>query len=591
LSGSADPAGSSATAFFEYGSTANYGSTTAATALGSGSAPVALIANVSGLSSGTTYHYRLVVQSGGGIAATGDAIFTTAVPAPTVSTGAATLLSSSRARLAGSVNPNGGATSYWFEYGTTTAYGQQTAAASAGSASASSPVQVELTGLAPATSYHYRLVAQNSGGTSVGANRQVTMPSPIPLATSGNAAFVTSSGALLQGSVNPNGEATSYWFEYGATSAYGHVTPSASAGSGFTDVSVGASLSELPPETTYHFRLVAQSAGGTSVGADREFTTRSAPPLASTGSASSLTSSGALLAGSVNPNGGATSYWFEYGTEAFYGTQTPSTSAGSGSEPVAVAAQLTGLLPATTYHYRLVAQNGGGTSYGAHAQFTTASIPPTMETVSRPALRVGRLVNGTIPLALSWNATEGSGAICNYEVHKGSDAVPLTGIAVVETPAFSTSARPARGLYYGVGALACDGSASALAESAPVDLRLLQESASALRRGAGWARVAAADASGRYVLSTTTHGARLVLSFTGRSFGLVAPKASRYGAVSVSIDGGAPTRVSLYRASRLPQSAVFVVNLATAGSHKVVIRAHHAGSRRRVDVDAFAIVG
>jgi photosystem II stability/assembly factor-like uncharacterized protein len=162
FTGSANPAGSSATAFFEYGPTANYGSTTTSTALGSGSDPVALIANVDSLSSGTTYHYRLVVQSGGGVAVTDDATFTTSVPAPTASTGSATLLTSTRARVAGSVNPNGGAASYWFEYGTTTAYGEQTSPTSAGSGSVATAVQAELTGLSPATTYHYRLVAQNA---------------------------------------------------------------------------------------------------------------------------------------------------------------------------------------------------------------------------------------------------------------------------------------------------------------------------------------------------------------------------------------------------------------------------------------------
>jgi hypothetical protein len=81
------------------------------------------------------------------------------------------------------------------------------------------------------------------------------------------------------------------------------------------------------------------------------------------------------------------------------------------------------------------------------------------------------------------------------------------------------------------------------------------------------------------------------LSFTGRSFALVAPKGPRYGAISVSIDGAAATRVSLYRATRAARVVVFVANLSTAGPHKAVIRADAVGSRRRVDVDAFAVVG
>jgi phosphodiesterase/alkaline phosphatase D-like protein len=589
LTGSADPGGASATALFEYGSTTNYGSKTAVTAIGSGSGPVDLIATLGGLSPATTYHYRLVVQSGGGIAVTADKTFTTAAPPPTSTTGSATLLSSTRARLAGAVNPNSASTSYWFEYGTTTAYGNQTEPASAGGGSATVSVQADLSGLSPGTLYHYRLVARSSAGTTFGADRQLTMPASLPVAATGTTSSVTASGALMHGSVNPNGEPTSYWFEYGVTDAYGHATPTASAGSGLSDISVTAPLVGLPPDTTYHFRLVAQSGGGTSVGADRQFTTRNALPTATTGAASSVTSSGALVAGSVTPNGTSTSYWFEYGTEAFYGSQTSPAAAGSGSEAVAVQAAFSGLQPATRYYYRLVAQNPGGTSYGAQSEFTTATTP-TVEALFAPTLRSGRLRAGAIPLALSWNATPGSGDICSYEVQKGSNGVPATEIAFVETMGMSTSSKRASGLYYRVRALACDGIAGSFAASEPVDLRLVQESTPALTRSAGWARLAGADASGGYFLRTTVPDSRIALRVTGRSLALVAPKGPGYGAVAISIDGGPATRVDLYRPSRATQVAVYVINFPSAAAHKVVIRARSAGSRRRVDVDAFAVI-
>jgi hypothetical protein len=85
------------------------------------------------------------------------------------------------------------------------------------------------------------------------------------------------SSSLLGGYVNPRGAPTSYYFEYGATSAYGSQTPTGSAGSGSSEVKVSASIAGLVAGTTYHFRLVAVSPVGTTAGPDHVFTTTSIP--------------------------------------------------------------------------------------------------------------------------------------------------------------------------------------------------------------------------------------------------------------------------------------------------------------------------
>jgi len=101
---------------------------------------------------------------------------------------------------------------------------------------------------------------------------------PIPKAVSGEASAVSSNGATLAGVVNPRGVATTYRFEYGETTAYGSKAPvpNASAGSGTTDVAVSKEVGGLSPNTTYHFRVVATSAEGTTFGNDGTFTTKSA---------------------------------------------------------------------------------------------------------------------------------------------------------------------------------------------------------------------------------------------------------------------------------------------------------------------------
>jgi hypothetical protein len=205
-----------------------------------------------------------------------------AAGAPTVTTGDASGLTDTQASLAGTVDPQGELTSYAFQYGTTTAYGQQSALSSAGSGSAAVPVTADLAGLTPGTTYHYRVIATNASGTAVGADRTFattgTAPPPptAPSATTG-IADVSGTSATLNGSVNPNGVASSYYFEFGTTADYGGQTPPQGAGAGSSAVSVSAALSALSASTTYHFRLVAVGPNGAfAIGADRTFTTAGA---------------------------------------------------------------------------------------------------------------------------------------------------------------------------------------------------------------------------------------------------------------------------------------------------------------------------
>ena len=92
--------------------------------------------------------------------------------------------------------------------------------------------------------------------------------------------------------------------------------------------------------------------------------------------AQTVTSSSATLLGGVFPNGLDTTYWWEYGTSTAYGQQTPVADIGSGRTPVTVNDTLSGLAPRTIYHYRLVAKNSLGTSYGFDYALTSAVPPP-----------------------------------------------------------------------------------------------------------------------------------------------------------------------------------------------------------------------
>ena len=201
----------------------------------------------------------------------------------------------------------------------------------------------------------------------------------VPAVTTAAATGVTSSAATLNGTVNPESQVTTYHFEYGTTASYGTTVPvpDGSAGSGGSPVPESANLTGLVASTTYHYRLDATNATGTTDGPDHQFTTGATgqAPVVVTNAASGVTSSGATLNGSVNPENQSTTYHFEYGTSTSYGTTipVPDRSAGSGGTAVNENAAVTGLAASTTYHYRLDATNATGTTQGSDQQFTTSS--------------------------------------------------------------------------------------------------------------------------------------------------------------------------------------------------------------------------
>ena len=188
---------------------------------------------------------------------------------------------------------------------------------------------------------------------------------------------MTASAARLNGSVNPNGSSTTAWFEYGTSTSYGSKTQVKNVDSRTRSTDVSASISHLAAATTYHYRLVAANASGTSAGNDQSFTT-TGPPTVQTGPAQSVGSTGATLTGSVNPNGRSTSWYFEYGRTTSYGSKTATSNGGSGTGVGGVSAAVSGLAQGTAYHYRLVAESSAGTSRGLDASFTTAGSVVTL---------------------------------------------------------------------------------------------------------------------------------------------------------------------------------------------------------------------
>lgn len=203
----------------------------------------------------------------------------TSAVAPVATTLAASGVSGTSATLNGTVNPNSTATTYHFEYGTSTSYGTNTTTASAGSGSSAVAVNANISGLSAGSTYHFRVVAQNSAGTSNGAD--MTFAPGVAVVTTQAASSIGSTSATSGGNVTTDGglAVTARGVCWG-TAANPDITGNHTLdGSGLgTFVS---QLTGLVVNTAYHVRAYATNSSGTYYGADLQFNTL-APTLSVT---------------------------------------------------------------------------------------------------------------------------------------------------------------------------------------------------------------------------------------------------------------------------------------------------------------------
>jgi hypothetical protein len=143
-----------------------------------------------------------------------------------------------------------------------------------------------------------------------------------------------------------------------------------------------------------------------------EYTPR--PPSVTTTTPTAVQFRRAAANGTVNPYGSDTHYFFQYGRNTSYGSTTGEVDAGSGASAVHASTTISGLEPNTTYHYRIVASNAGGTTYGGDQEFTTAA-PPN--------LTVTKSLQSSSSMTLTWTASTNA---VSYTIKRDGVAVGST---------------------------------------------------------------------------------------------------------------------------------------------------------------------
>jgi hypothetical protein len=239
-------------------------------------------------------------------------------------------------------------------------------------------------GINSINSYTIGLMIDNGTGCTVVNATVLNVIDPAPTVTTQAVSAIAAGSATGNGNITNLGASsvTAHgvcWNTGGSPTTSDNVTNEgvASSTGAFTSAMAG-----LTPNTIYYVRAYAINPGGTSYGAQVNFTTLAAQaPVVTTNAASALSSSGATLNGTVNASGFQTTVTFEYGETVAYGnTVTAAQSPVSGSAATAVSAVLTGLSANQTYHCRVVGQNIAAIAYGADMIFTIVAQLPDVIT-------------------------------------------------------------------------------------------------------------------------------------------------------------------------------------------------------------------
>lgn len=341
----------------------------------------AVSAQLVGLEPDTEYAYCVIATDASGETEGGAVTFTTgSIPPRPPTTRSAANIATETVTLEGRLTAERAPTAWYFEYAPGGSCGAAGAARTpeAQDTHPDEPTEVHapVGGLQPGSEYSACLIAKNAAGASTGSSISFTTRAIQPKVVS-VAAQADASEATIEAHVVAGAQHATCELEYGGSEAYGLRAPCDEALHGPGGVA-SVHLTGLEPGSEYDYRLIVENSSGPSSSGEGKgtFTTKISAPLLSAESASEVGPSGALLAGTVAPEGARTRYWFEYGATEALGQSTPGGEVPAGARPVEVTPEtISGLTPDTVYFYRLRAENRWDEAAGAMQSFTTTTSP------------------------------------------------------------------------------------------------------------------------------------------------------------------------------------------------------------------------
>ena len=411
LNGTINPQNDNGAAYFEWGTDPMLSSPNTTCYYGNWwNCPVAANAtaqpflySLTGLASSVTYYFRMVFyDANNGLFQKGAILsFTTKIASVTTSckkiTQCATSITGSTGTMTGTVNPQGDNGAEYFEWGTdptlsnpnTTCYYWNWWNCPVAANSTKQTFSYSLTGLQNGTTYYLRMVFYDASNGRFTRGTLASFTTSTPTSSTSAATSLTASSAILNGTINPQGDNGAAYFEWGTDPALSNPNTTCYYGNWWncpvaansTKQSFTYSLTGLTSATTYYFRMVFydSNSGGFTKGAIKSFKTLN--PVATTSAASSITTSSAVLNGTINPQGDNGAAYFEWGTDP--NLTNPSTTCyysnwwncpvAANSNTQSFSYPLTGLGSATTYYFRMVFYdaNNGGFTKGSVLSFTT----------------------------------------------------------------------------------------------------------------------------------------------------------------------------------------------------------------------------